>query len=108
MSFITPILMTPSVYCACAMPQPKTSASVDRLSSRFILVLPFRRSIFSRSHAEIVVELRHIGVEFRIGELIDDAAILHHVVAVRNRRREAEVLLHQQDGETLLLEHADG
>src|SRR5262249_60121573 len=60
------------------------------------------------SHAQIIVELVEIGFELGIGETVDDAAILHHVVAIRNRRSEAKILLHQKDGETLLLERADG
>src|SRR6516165_12369513 len=34
--------------------------------------------------------------------------MFHHVVAVRNSRSEAKILLDQQNGETLLLERADG
>src|SRR5258708_2399720 len=34
--------------------------------------------------------------------------MFHHVVAIRNRRSEAKILLDQQDGEALLLEQADG
>src|SRR6516162_7304550 len=60
------------------------------------------------SHAQIVVKFAEIGFEFGIGEPVDDAAIFHHVVAIRNRRSEAKILLDQEDGETLLLEHADG
>ena len=47
------------------------------------------------------MQLLDIGVELGIGELVDDPAIFHHVVAVRNRRGEAEILLDQQDGEAL-------
>src|SRR5262245_7125348 len=60
------------------------------------------------SHAQIVVKLVEIGFELGIGEPVDDATIFHHVVAIRNRRSEAKILLNQEDGETLLLEHADG
>src|SRR5262245_63194501 len=60
------------------------------------------------SHAQIVVKFVEIGFELGIGEPVDDAAILHHVVAIRNRRSEAKILLDQKDGEALLLEHADG
>src|SRR5499427_3766338 len=59
------------------------------------------------SHAQIVVKLVEIGFELGIGEPVDDATIFHHVVAIRNRRSEAKVLLDQEDGETLLREHAD-
>src|SRR6266702_5917669 len=60
------------------------------------------------SHAQIVVKLVEIGFELGIGEPVDDATIFHHVVVIRNRRSEAKILLDQEDGETLLLEHADG
>src|SRR5260370_32316387 len=36
MSFMTPILMLPSLYCACAHPHPNTTASAVRLNNRFI------------------------------------------------------------------------
>jgi hypothetical protein len=54
------------------------------------------------SHTQIFVQLVEIGLEFGIGEPVDDATILHHVVAIRNRRSEVKILLDQQDGETLL------
>src|SRR5215510_5363988 len=60
------------------------------------------------SHAQIVVKFAEIAFELGIGEPVDDAAIFHHVVAIRNRRSEAKILLDQEDGETLLLEHSDG
>src|SRR6516162_1037112 len=43
MSFMTPILMVPSVYCACAPGHPRATASAVRLMSRFIGVSPLRR-----------------------------------------------------------------
>src|SRR6266851_410526 len=36
MSFMTPILMLPSLYCACAQPHPNTTASAVRPNNRFI------------------------------------------------------------------------
>src|SRR5262245_7965490 len=54
------------------------------------------------------MQLLQVGLELGIGETVDDAAMFHHVVAVRNRRRETKILLDQEDGEALLLEHADG
>src|SRR5262249_14157219 len=60
------------------------------------------------SHTQIVVQLVEIGFQLGIGEPVDDAAIFHHVVAIRNRRSEAKILLDQEDGETLLLWHSDG
>ena len=61
------------------------------------------------SHAESHMQLLHVvGVEVGIGEADGDAAVLHDVVAVGDRRGEAEVLLDQQNGETLALELGDG
>src|SRR5262249_42050978 len=113
MSFITPILIVPSVYCACAPLHPTATASAARLINRDIWVSPPVLMIsvqsipWRRSDAEIVVQLLQVGVELGIGEAVDDAAMFHHVVAVRNGRSEAKILLDQQDGETLLLEQAD-
>src|SRR6266850_1888701 len=110
MSFITPILMVPSVYCACALPQPIATASAVRLISRFMWLPPsWSSSIpYPNSYAEIVVKLLDVGAEFGIGEPVDDPTIFHHVMAIRNRGGEAKILLDQEDGEALLLEHADG
>src|SRR5262245_50206546 len=108
MSFITPILMVPSVYCACAAPQPSPTISAVRLISRFIEHPPYWNLRALGSHAEIVVELFDIRVELGIREPVDDTPIFHHVVAVRNRRGEAKILLDQKDSEPLLLERADG
>src|SRR6266513_1501877 len=106
MSFITPILMVPSVYCACVVPQPIVTASTVRLISRFMWLPPscLTGILYPNSYAEIVVKLLRVGIEFRIGEPVDDPAIFHHVVAVRNRRGEVKILLDQKDGEALLLE----
>ena len=40
------------------------------------------------------------------GNHVDDAAVIHHVVPIGDRRREAEILLDQQDREALPLEPA--
>src|ERR1700690_92579 len=58
-------------------------------------------------HAKIVVQLVHVGVKLRVGNHFDDASMFHHVVPVRDRRRETEVLLDQKYGETLALEPRD-
>src|SRR5262245_65243501 len=60
------------------------------------------------SHAQIDVKLVEIGLQFGVGEAVDDAAMFHHVIAVRNRRCEAKILLDQENGEALLLERSDG
>src|SRR5436190_22657121 len=61
-----------------------------------------------RSDAEISVELVHVRLQLRIREAVDDLAVLDDVVAIRDRRSEAEILLDQQDGETLRLQPRDG
>ncbi len=52
------------------------------------------------------MQLLHVRVELRVRDHVDDAAVLHHVVPVGDRRREAEVLLDQQDREALRLQLA--
>src|SRR5271170_1872346 len=59
-------------------------------------------------NAEVDVQLAHIRLQFAVGEGVDNSAMLHHEVAVGERRREAKVLLDEQDGETLVLEFSDG
>ncbi len=54
------------------------------------------------------MKLADVGVELGIGEAVDDPPVFHDVVAVRNRRGETEILLHQENCEALLLEHPDG
>ena len=48
----------------------------------------------------------HVRVELGVGNHVDDAPVLHHVVPVRDGRREAEILLDQQDREALRLRAA--
>src|SRR3972149_2255429 len=108
MSFMTPILMMPSLICACAVPAASTTASAAVPNRRFMV---FLLVIVPEGHflnSEIVVQLVHISVQFRIGELVDDTPMFHDVIAIRNGRGEAEILFHQKDREALLLERADG
>src|SRR5215510_11071319 len=60
------------------------------------------------SHAEIGGQLLLIRLQRRVGDHVDYPAVLHHEMAVRNGGGEAEVLLHQQDGEALLAQRAYG
>src|SRR5262249_12334318 len=60
------------------------------------------------SHAEIGRQLLLIRLHRRVGDHVDYPAVLHHEMAVRNGGGEAEVLLHQQDGEALLAQRAYG
>src|SRR5271166_592925 len=73
---------------------------------RLLLVMSVRCRV--ASHPQIVVQLAEIGLELGIDEPVDDAAMLHDVIAIRNRRSEPKILLHEQDGEALLLEQPDG
>ena len=59
------------------------------------------------SDTEIVVELVHVGIELRVGNHVDHAAVVHHVMAVRHGCREAEVLLDEKNGKPLRLELRD-
>ena len=104
------------VICwACAVPHISAAANAAKLAIRVItssLSGVFRRTLVTHksvsfasvSNAEIVVQLFEVGVEFGIGEAFDDAAVLHDVMAVGDRRGETEVLLDQQDREALLLQ----
>src|SRR4029077_10462102 len=59
------------------------------------------------SNTKIVVELVEIGLQLGIGKGIDDAPMFHHVVAIRNSRREMKILFDQQDRKALLFEQAN-
>src|SRR5882724_10476862 len=72
------------------------------------MVVPSVDPARSSSDAEICVKLVHIGLQLRIGEAIDDLAMLDDVVAVRHGCGEPEVLLDQKDGEPFILETFDG
>src|SRR4029078_9592863 len=106
MSVRTPILTL--TCCALAAPQVKMTARAARLIFRFIDVSScFAPLWLIRLDTEIVVQLVDVCIEFRIGELVDDTTMFHHVIAVRNGRGEAEVLFHQEDGKAPILEGPD-
>jgi hypothetical protein len=52
------------------------------------------------------VRLAKIGLELSIGKGVDDAAVLHDVVTVRDGGGEVEVLLDQQDRSILPMQRA--
>src|ERR1044072_1090695 len=114
MSLNTPIFTV--TCCARAVLYASTTASAAKPKVRFIntLLLPSVSPAMSavlqrlKSHPEIVVELFEVGVQFGVGEPLDHAAVFHDVIAVGDGRGEAEILLNEQDGKTLLLEAADG
>src|ERR1700688_1334750 len=91
MSVSTPIL---TLTCwALAVPQANTTARAAQLIVRFIdvssLLTFFLRQLLL--HAEIVVHLLHIAVQFGIGELVDNTSMFHDVVVIRDHRCEAEI-----------------
>src|SRR5690242_7387540 len=99
MSLSTPILTGPPL-CAAAPPAlSATAAAAAHSTLNFISSLP--------SDSEILVQLADIGIELVVGEHVDDLAMLDDIVAVRQCRGKAEVLLDQQNGEALLLQRAD-
>src|SRR6185503_6048661 len=107
MSESTPILITLSEICACAAPavSAPATASASRLRWSTFMVFLLVEGV---SDAEVLVELRHVGVELGVRNEVDDATVLHYVMAVRDRGREAEILFDQQDREALLLQPRDG
>src|ERR1041385_846655 len=108
MSLSTPILIG---SCACAAPHSKVAASAARTDLRCITVPPFLFIPDARdpaSNPQVLVQLFEVRVQFRVGEAFDNPAVFHDVIAVRNRRGEAEILLDQEDGKALLLELAEG
>src|SRR5271155_438385 len=62
----------------------------------------------SSSHPQRLVQPVHPPGELRIGEGVDDPAVLHDEKPVGQSRGEAEILFDEQDRETLPLELGDG
>src|SRR5271166_467267 len=60
------------------------------------------------SHPERLVQRRHPALELRVEERIDNPPVLHKKKPVGEGGGEAEVLLDQQDRESLALEFGDG
>ena len=54
------------------------------------------------------MQLSRIGFELRGRKFIDDAAVLHDVVPIGDRRGKVEILLDQENGEALRLQRTDG
>jgi hypothetical protein len=84
---MTPILMTPSVYSACAVPAAPQNAA------RAIKLLTMDRITYSSQ--TLGFELLPIHLQGGIGDHVDHPTMLDHVVAVRHRRGEAEGLFRQ-------------
>src|ERR1700722_20142825 len=108
MSLSTPIF---TWTCACALPQASAAPNAaipKRCLITFLLLLYSRlgRRLFAAIFpldSEILVQLFKVGVQAGVQEPVDDAAVLHDVIAVGHCLGETEILFHQQDGESLLL-----
>src|SRR5712691_11437677 len=101
----------PSEIWACTGATTRASATVrTRIRMMTILVAPFdglAPAVPGGLDPEILVQLVHVRIELPVRNHVDDASVLHHVVTVGHRGREAEVLLDQQDREALGLEAPD-
>src|SRR5262245_12796450 len=93
---MTPSLMTPSLYCARAEPAPRHRAAAAAAAVKL------RRIGYSFLYTEVGLQLFFACLERRIGNHVDHAPMLDHVVAVGDGGGKAEVLFHQQNGKALL------
>src|SRR5229473_39810 len=93
--------MTPSEICATA-----GAAAVASTATASVRVRSMRIMELSFSDTEIFVQLVHRGVEPVVLDHVHHPPSLHDVVPVGHGGREAEVLLHEQDGEPLGFEAA--
>src|SRR5437764_9856494 len=115
--------MTLSEICACAAalaPNAAATARPTMVRLNAFMLAPVRRAISRAltrradsskgvvSDTEVVVQFLHVGAELRIGNHVDHAAVVHHVVPVGDGRRKAEVLFDEQDREALRLQLRDG
>src|SRR6476619_4322951 len=111
MSERTPILMTPSDTCAFAIigaPIAAKARPIAALSLRTADILISFASFGCESDSEILVHPPHVGLELRPRDHVHDAPVLDDVVPVGHGLGEPEILLHQQDGEALLLQPRNG
>src|SRR2546423_12942586 len=60
------------------------------------------------SDAEVLVQLRHVGLELGVGDHVDHAPVFHDVVPVRDGSREVEILFDQQYREPSAFKLGDG
>src|SRR5436190_19816061 len=97
---MTPIFTTLPEICAPAVPAP--SASSAAAVTAFIFILGFicftpLLSLSKELHTQVFMEHSRPGFELCGRERLRDASVLHHVMPVRERRREPEIRLHQHD-----------
>src|SRR5208282_3046505 len=86
----------PNMFMARAFPRRSRSAC------------PHAAALTSSSHPQRLVQPVHPPGELRIGERVDDPAVLHDEKSIGQGRREAEILLDEQDRETRSFELGDG
>src|SRR3954471_3049991 len=111
MSDRTPILMTPSDTCAfatigaliAAKARPSAALSLPTAD----ILISFASCGFE-SDSEILVDPAHVGLQLGPGDHVNDPPVLDDVVPVGHGLGEPEILLHQQDGEALLLQPRNG
>src|SRR5437773_2972756 len=104
--------MTPSEIWACAEPAARaTAAARVHASIRFICTTPFDGmsgvGAGDALYSKVLVELAHAALDLRVRNHLDHAPALDDVVTVSHSSREAEILLDQQDRESLGLEAPD-
>src|SRR4051812_38152198 len=111
MSDKTPILMTPSDTCASATIGAPIAAKARPTAALSLCTADIFISFAScgfESDSEILVHPPQVGLELGPGNHVHDPSVLDDVVPVGDRLGEPEILLHQQDGEALLLQPGNG
>src|SRR5438270_9599578 len=111
---MTPMTTLPSVSFAAAAPPPPIGVAVPQAaatksvtnasaSQREIRMPSSFLSLDAELDAEMVQQLRFAGLHLVVPETGDDLALPEQIVAVRDRDREVQVLLHEQDREPVAL-----
>src|SRR5580693_5010677 len=106
MSVSTPTFTTSSEICAAAEPAAHRASATVRARFRLVRAMgpPLSLDLRRFSDAEEALERLSAALQPVVRDHVDDAAMLDEVVTVRERSDEAEILLDQDHGETLLLE----
>src|SRR5579863_9777158 len=130
MSFSTPIFTTLPETCACAAMGTKASptATAQRALRRKILVfigfhllaIALRSPVagirpvcmpslkrMPRLDTQVLVQLLVVRLQFVPAKVLHDLSVFHDVVAIRHGLGKAEILFHQQDGESPFLDLPD-
>src|SRR5689334_16288952 len=107
MSLSTPIFTRLPDICASAPPIASALAIAATNSFTFGFIVSTPLEEIRTLDSQVLVEHAGLRLELGGGEGLGDAPMLHHVMAVRERGREPEILLHQHDGEAALLELDD-